>query len=367
MNRSLPLSSLLLAAWTLAARAETTLPGIPEPAAPPAAEAPAVEPAPAPEAAPEAVVEAPAPAPVKSAAEMLAFLPETVATYGDKKVTAAEIKELIQPQLERALQPGGPAVSEAELKEGISQLARQMVDMNLLVDLAAKDGFLPDRDAARKELENAIAENPMLEAMMNAQGATLEQAVEQGARMMAIDKWVETKIAPSLRPTDEELRKRYEDNAAEFEKPETRTLSHILIGAKKDETAEAKAAAKAKCGDLLKKVKEGGDFAALAKEFSDCPSGKSGGSLGDYDKDGPLVKEFLDAAFQLEAGQVSDVVETEFGYHLIRVDAIQPAGKTPFEKVKDDLAKEMSGPKVNDAVMKALDEARKAANVEIKI
>jgi peptidyl-prolyl cis-trans isomerase C len=373
MIRKLAIFSLILSGMCLTAHAETVLPEVQQPA--PAAEAPAVEPAPAPDATPigpggEFPDAAPAPdaVPVKSAAEMLAFLPDTVATYGDKKVTAAEVKDLILPQLERALQAGGPAVSEAELKEGVTQLARQMVDMNLLAELAAKDGFLPDTAAARKELEKALAENPMLEVMMNAQGTTLEKAIEQAALMMAVDKWVETKIAATLRPTDEDLRKHYEENASEFEKPETRTLSHILIGTKEGDTDEAKAAAKKKCEGLLEKVKGGGDFAALAKEFSDCPSGKqSGGSLGDYPKDGPLVKEFLDAAFKLEAGAVSDVVQTEFGYHLIRVDAIQPAGKTPFEKVKDDLAKEMSGPKVNDAVMKALEEARKAANVEIKI
>lgn len=370
MIRKLAIYSLILAGMNLAAYAEPVLPEGQQPA--PVAEAPSAEPAPAPTAAPVAPTAADAPAipaaPTKTAAEMLAFLPDVVATYGDKTLSAKEVKALIEPQLERALQAGGPSISEAEIKEGITQLARQIVDMKLLAELAGKDGFLPDTDGARKEMEKALAENPMLEVMMNAQGTTLEQAIEQAAQVMAIDKWVETKIVPPLRPTDEELLKYYEANASEFEKPETRTLSHILVGTKEGDTDEAKAAAKAKCEDLLAKVKAGGDFAALAKEFSDCPSGKqSGGSLGDYAKDGPLVKEFLDAAFKLEAGQVSDVVQTEFGYHLIRVDAIQPAGKTPFEKVKDDLVKEMSGPKVNDAVMKKLEEARKAADVQIKI
>jgi parvulin-like peptidyl-prolyl isomerase len=373
MSKKLLMPCLMIFWMGLAAQAEPISPdttATAEPAIAAPAEPVAADVAPVPEGAPVGTTEAAqAPEmPVQSADDLLAFLPDVVATYGEKTLTATEVKDLIRPQLQRALQAGGPAIPETEIKSGVTELIKQMVDMNLLSDLAAAKGFKPDSEAAKKELDKAVQENPMLEAMIAAQGGTLEKAIEQSARMMAIDKWVETQIVPAHLPSDEQLRKYYDEHAAEFEKPETRKLSHILVQTKESDPVEEKAAAKKKCEDLLAQVKAGGDFAALAKENSDCPSGKqSGGSLGECANDGSLVKEFTDAAFQLEDGKVSEVVATEFGYHVIRVDGIQPAGKIPLDQVKDEIAKELSGPKVNEAVMKALEEARTAAKVQIHL
>ncbi len=83
------------------------------------------------------------------------------------------------------------------------------------------------------------------------------------------------------------------------------TAQHILV----DQEHQAQ--------DLLKKLEEGKEFSDLAKDFSNCPSGKSGGDLGSFGK-GVMVKPFEDAAFALEVGQVSGIVQTQFGYHLIK-------------------------------------------------
>ncbi|MBL4693573.1 MAG: peptidyl-prolyl cis-trans isomerase [Magnetovibrio sp.] len=102
--------------------------------------------------------------------------------------------------------------------------------------------------------------------------------------------------------------------------PDKVSASHILLmhdGSSRSSNERSKADALELITDLEARLNAGADFAELASEHSDCPSGKSGGDLGSFGK-GQMVKEFQDAAFALEENKVSDVVETDFGYHLIK-------------------------------------------------
>ena len=120
--------------------------------------------------------------------------------------------------------------------------------------------------------------------------------------------------------------------------PEQVRASHILISTKPiDPNADpnqAKAQAKDKAEELLKKVKDGADFAALAKENSDCPSNAQGGDLGLFPR-GQMVKPFEDAAFALKVGEISDLVETQFGYHIIKVTEHQDPNQITFREGQD--------------------------------
>jgi peptidyl-prolyl cis-trans isomerase D len=130
-----------------------------------------------------------------------------------------------------------------------------------------------------------------------------------------------------------DIEKYYRDNQQEFTTPEQVRASHILIKSDKDD-----AAAKAKAEGLLKQVKSGADFAALAKKNSeDEGSAKNGGDL-DYFGRGRMVKEFEDAAFSLQPGQMSDVVKSPFGYHIIKVVDHKPAITKSIADVRQQIA-----------------------------
>ena len=123
-----------------------------------------------------------------------------------------------------------------------------------------------------------------------------------------------------------------------FTEPEQVRARHILIKAAADAGADAKAAARNKAEELLAKVKAGADFAALAKESSQDPgSGAKGGDLGLFPR-GRMTPAFEEAAFALQAGGVSDVVETPFGFHVIKVEEHRPGGVKPLEAVHDEIA-----------------------------
>jgi len=123
-----------------------------------------------------------------------------------------------------------------------------------------------------------------------------------------------------------------------FTEPEQVRARHILIKVAADAGADAKAAARKKAEELLAKVKAGADFAALAKESSEDPgSAAKGGDLGLFLR-GRMTPAFEEAAFALQAGGVSDVVETPFGFHVIKVEEHRPGGVKPLEAVHDEIA-----------------------------
>jgi peptidyl-prolyl cis-trans isomerase C len=143
---------------------------------------------------------------------------------------------------------------------------------------------------------------------------------------------------------DAAIEKYYNDNPNEFKTPEQVRASHILISTRStDPNADpnkVKAAAKAKAQEILDQIKKGADFNELAKKNSADPgSAAKGGDLGFFSK-GQMVKEFEEAAFSLKPGEVSPLVETTYGYHIIKVTDHKDANTTSLDKAKPQI-KEM--------------------------
>jgi len=114
---------------------------------------------------------------------------------------------------------------------------------------------------------------------------------------------------------------------------------------------------------IQQKLRQGEDFAALAKEFSQCPSGSKGGDLG-YFAQGQMAKPFEDAAFALMPGEISDVVETTFGYHLIKVNDKTPETVLAFDDIKDGLKRYLTQQKVQQEVVLYVQKLKEQATVE---
>jgi peptidyl-prolyl cis-trans isomerase D len=145
-------------------------------------------------------------------------------------------------------------------------------------------------------------------------------------------------VAQQVSVPPEELRTYYEQNKASFAEPEQRRASHILLTVGEGGSAKDKEGARKLAQELLARVRARPDeFAALAKEYSKDPgSAGSGGDLGLFGRN-MMVKPFEDAAFRMKAGEISDVIETEFGFHLIRVTEVRGGDVQPFEKVRDQI------------------------------
>ena len=136
--------------------------------------------------------------------------------------------------------------------------------------------------------------------------------------------------------TEEEVKKFYEENTPHFEQGATVSAKHILV--KEEE----------KCQQILEEIIAGKVFEEAAQQYSTCPSGQKGGDLGSFGK-GQMVKEFEEAAFAAEIGQVVGPVQTQFGYHLIKVEAKNEATVAAFEEVKEQIRRNLLSQKQNQA------------------
>lgn len=160
--------------------------------------------------------------------------------------------------------------------------------------------------------------------------------------------------AANVAVSDEELKRVYEQRLSEFQSPEERRASHILITVGSEVGDEEKAAAKATAEEIYKQLQVAPErFAELARENSGDPgSAEQGGDLGFFQR-GFMVKEFEDAAYALKKGEISAPVETQFGFHIIRIDAIKPVKTTPFKEVREQLLKEVREDRVQEAYLEA--------------
>ncbi len=234
--------------------------------------------------------------------------------------------------LEQAADRAKIEISEEEVKERADQV---------------KSGFGSD-DVFKEQLE-----------MSGLTEAGFEQEVELALRIESLL----DKQTTDLQATDEsDVRSFYDENIERFKKPEQVQASHILIAFDESDGDAEKAAKREKIDSLHTEIENGADFAQLARENSSCPSKTRGGDLGSFGR-GQMVKEFEDTAFGMDVGDVSGIVETQFGYHIIKVTGHQDESTVPFEDAKADIIAYMDGQRKQQAVGAYIDSLRAEANI----
>jgi len=143
-----------------------------------------------------------------------------------------------------------------------------------------------------------------------------------------------------VNPTEEQLKSKYDNSIAQYITPEQRHARHILFRINETDDAQVRIDKKKKAEEVLKMVQEGQDFAELAKQYSEGPTAPSGGDLGFFNK-GAMVEQFDEVVFQMQPSNTSDIVETIFGFHIIKLEEIRPEVTKSFDDVKDSIAGDM--------------------------
>jgi len=159
--------------------------------------------------------------------------------------------------------------------------------------------------------------------------------------------------------SDEEAREYYDENLESFKMPKTVEARHILLRMDPDADPETVNKTKERAIDILKLAREGKEFAELAKKYSEGPTRDNGGYLGEFRKES-MVKPFADKAFSMKAGEISEPVRTQFGWHLIKVEKVNEESITPFDDSKKDIQKKLTD---NKAKSLAYDEAEAVSDI----
>ncbi|MFA6104942.1 MAG: peptidylprolyl isomerase [Victivallaceae bacterium] len=316
--------------------------------------------------------------PAEKAEDLWGFLPAVVAEVNGKKVTKEDIVKIFTAQFPDGQVP--PMFTRQMLEKFAPQVIKQMVDTMALLNLAEKDGIKPDKKATVAALNEMIKNIPpeqldMEKQKLAAQNMTMESYIEKTAdnkivqESFAIRQWLDKNVLTNLKATDQEVEAFYKENKANFKVPGdpegSVRASHILISLK-DETPAADKEAKEKAEKILARLKAGETFEKLAEAESACPSKKAGGSLGAFSK-GQMVPEFEAAAFELKDGQVSGVVKTKFGYHIIRRDKAVKESEKSFADVKGAIENVVKSKKAEEAIKAILAKATVEQGIKILV
>ncbi len=296
-----------------------------------------------------------------------AVLPDELATVNGEKVTKVEFEAALQGLMQNA---GGEV--PADKRDAVYRdMLDQMIGYKLLTQEAKNRKIeVPDSELiTRLEMLKSHFGSP--EAFTKAlaeQKMTIEQLREQTRGEMQLAKMMEAEVESKVKVEEKDLKEYFDKNPEQFKQPEQVRASHILIAVAADADAKTKEAAKAKAAGLLAQIKGGADFAALAaKNSADQANAKQGGDLGFFGK-GQMVGEFERAAFGLQKpGDVSELVETPFGFHIIKLAEKKAESTLSLDQIKPQLEGFLKNQKRQDLTMAFVKGLRSKGKVDIKM
>ncbi len=302
--------------------------------------------------------------------EIAQRMAKVAVTVNGKNITEGDLIPGIQQEISRLTRGGQipPAFIQQLAPRLRGKVLDKMIAEQLLLEEVAKENIVITDEEILKEITTVIEQRGIakdlesFKQMIAAEGENFEDIKAQVKRGLSIQQLISKHVDDQIKVTADDTKAYYDEHTEEFEVPEKVKVSHILISTEsKDPNAdpnEIKAEAKTKADALLTQLKDGADFAELAMANSSCPSAEKGGDLGMLTK-GQTVAPFEEAAFALEVGKLSDVVETRFGYHIIKVAQHDDAKQLTYEEAQEDIQKQLETEKSNslaDAYVTSLKE-----------
>jgi peptidyl-prolyl cis-trans isomerase C len=288
-----------------------------------------------------------------------------VAVINGVVITQAHFDKELKVHLERVSRQG-KQISEEQITALKKDVLDGLIEREVLYQESQKAGIKIDEQKVNDQMAGIRKRFPKEEEFKKAlasMGLTEEEVRTQIQRGLSIRGLIDQKVANKIVVTDEETKAYYDGNPQFFKQPEQVKASHILIKVEPTADDATKAAARKKIEDIRKKLTDGGDFAELAKEYSEGPSAPKGGDLG-YFRRGQMVKAFDDTAFSMKINEVSGLVETRFGYHLIKVYDKKPEQTLAYAEVKDKIAQRLKQEKIEKGASAYVENLKKDAKIE---
>lgn len=274
--------------------------------------------------------------------------------------------EIEMNQVRKRFEKQGRTPDEAELKKTEKTIVDNLIIQALLLQEANKKKIGVDDTAVAAVFDRYSQQFPdkaKFNALLTEMGLTEEMLRDKVRQGLMIQELLKQEVEPKVQVTDEACKRFYDENPQFFQAEEQVRASHILIQVESDADEGKKKEARAKIEGIQKKVKAGEDFAELAKSSSEGPSSANGGDLGFFTR-GKMVKPFSEAAFAMKTGEVSDIVETRFGYHIIKVTDRKEARTVALEEAKPKIRDSLKKQEEKNQVKIYIDDLKRQAKIE---
>lgn len=263
---------------------------------------------------------------------------EKLAVVNGETIEKDQLETIVSIRVQQ-YEAQGYELSDVEIQGIRQELLDGLIDQTLLRQKAEAIGMELADDIVEMQyiaFLNQFASPEEATAFLDEQGYTEERFKEDIYVDMLVQKLLEQELFPLAEPSESEIEEFYQGNPQYFSQPEQIKARHILISLAADATDEQRSSAEQQIRDVLVLAQGGDDFAQLAETFSQGPSASSGGDLGWFGR-GQMVPPFEEAAFALAPGQVGGPVETQFGFHIIKVEDKRDASVSPLEEVRESI------------------------------
>lgn len=263
----------------------------------------------------------------------------------------------------------GMPLEDSKLQEFRKNILNSLIEQEILYQESVAQGIKIDPAIVKTELENfkkQFETEDAFKKQITEMNFTEEIILTQIGRSKSIQQFISDKIMPDIKVSEADAQKYYDTHSDEFKLPERVQASHILVKVdpKAEDADKQKKEAKKKIEDIKARLDKGEDFAKMAQENSDCPSKAKGGDLGFFAR-GQMVKPFEDAAFGLKPGEMSGIVETQFGYHIIKAQEKKEASTLAFAEVKEKLTSKLKDDRFKETFPKYMEGLKKKYTIDI--
>jgi peptidyl-prolyl cis-trans isomerase C len=314
--------------------------------------------------APAAASQAPAAAPESK--PVPAQLPDVLARVNGEAISKADFEKAV-----RTIEANNRGPVPADQRDRIYRtILDQMIGYKLLIqETKTRKLTVPDAEleARVSQIRSQFPSEEAFKQTLAEQNTTLEEFRTEARNDMLVSNMLQSELSAKVAVSPDQINDFYQKNPTQFQQPEQVRASHILIGFPPNADDAAKSQARAKAAEVLKEVKAGKDFAELAKQHSSDPgSGQQGGDLGFF-RQGQMVPPFDQAVFAMKPGETSELVETQFGVHIIRLVERRAPRTVPLDEVRPQVQQYLEGQSRQQATQAFVDGLRAKGKVEIFI
>lgn len=292
-------------------------------------------------------------------------LPDIVARVNGENIPRTDFERAVKVLEARA---GGQVPAERR-----DEILRGVLDQLVTYHVLAQEAHKRNLDATDQELQQRVAEVrqqfPSEQAFATAlkqRGMTPQQFQADTRNDITVNKLMQAEAATATLVGEPDAKEFYDKNPDKFKQPEQVRASHIFKRIPQGADPAAKARIRASLEPVLKQVHAGGDFADLAKKHSEDGSAQAGGDLNFFGP-GQMVPEFEKVAFQLKPGETSDIVESQFGFHIIKVTDRRPGRTMPFAEVKEQIANYLKQQRQQEKANALIEQLKAKSRIEILI
>ncbi|MEK9629011.1 MAG: peptidylprolyl isomerase [Nitrospinota bacterium] len=294
-----------------------------------------------------------------------------VAKVNSEIITLSSVEEtafVLKEKYRRGAAMGEVTIPEE--KELMNEALEKIIGDKLKLQQGKKMGFVVDDAAVNSAFKNIEAKNGLQEGqlaqMLEAEGQSLDNYKNQIRDQILVSKITSFELGSRVNISERKIRRYYRDHQKEFWEDGKARVKHILILLEKGSPAKVKKEKYKRCKEILAEIKSGKDFAEAAREYSEDISASSGGDVGFVEK-GRMVPEFEKAVYSLKEGEVSDIVETEYGFHIIKVEEVKEGRTIPLKEIKPVIRKVLASEKQKSAYDDWMQELKDAAYIEVSL